>query len=483
MAADVQFGNLPRDWEVTQLGDHLIRLANGLTAKQEKELPGIAVSRIETISDGTVNFEKVRYVRELDTEKEKKFLLQKGDLLFSHINSDLHLGKTAVYMADKPLLHGMNLLVMRPNPETLDSKYLHYYLNLYRALGKFIEVAQHAVNQSSLNQKKVNAVPVPLPKLETQQRIVAEIEKQFSRLDEAVASLKRVKANLKRYKAAVLKAAVEGKLTEEWRKQNPNVEPASKLLERILAERRTKWEEAELAKVKAKGKKLTGDKWKEAYCKAPEIDGSELPSIPETWFWSSLAGLGTVIGGLTKNRKRNEHENRLPYLRVANVYANELRLDEIKEVGVGDNELEKLLLKSGDLLIVEGNGSPDQIGRLAIWDGSITPCVHQNHLIKVRLLNGCSPAWSVIWLLSPDGRECIRNVASSTSGLYTLSTRKVSALPVPLPPISEQKKIVAHAESLLSVIDGMARELERSFHRASMLRNAILGRAFAGKTF
>ena len=71
--------------------------------------------------------------------------------------------------------------------------------------------------------------------------IVAEIEKQFSRLDEAVTNLKRVKANLKRYKAAVLKAAVEGKLTEEWRKQHPDVEPASKLLERILAERRAKW--------------------------------------------------------------------------------------------------------------------------------------------------------------------------------------------------------------------------------------------------
>ena len=78
--------------------------------------------------------------------------------------------------------------------------------------------------------------------------IVAEIEKQFSRLDEAVANLKRVKANLKRYKAAVLKAAIEGKLTEDWRNKHPNVEPASKLLERILAERRAKWKEGEITK-------------------------------------------------------------------------------------------------------------------------------------------------------------------------------------------------------------------------------------------
>ena len=93
--------------------------------------------------------------------------------------------------------------------------------------------------------------------------IVAEIEKQFSRLDEAVANLKRVKANLKRYKAAVLKAAVEGKLTEDWRKHHPDVEPASKLLERILAERRAKWS--------GKGK----------YKEPAEPETSDLPAMPE----------------------------------------------------------------------------------------------------------------------------------------------------------------------------------------------------------
>ncbi len=94
--------------------------------------------------------------------------------------------------------------------------------------------------QNTVSQGTVLGVAVPVAPVNQQRAIVAEIEKQFSRLDEAVANLKRVKANLKRYKAAVLKAAVEGKLTEDWRKQHPNVEPASKLLERILAERRAK---------------------------------------------------------------------------------------------------------------------------------------------------------------------------------------------------------------------------------------------------
>ncbi len=105
------------------------------------------------------------------------------------------------------------------------------------------DVLRHAVGDiPGISKSHILDHEILIPRARDEQdRIVAEIEKQFSRLDEAVANLKRVKANLKRYKAAVLKAAVEGKLTEEWRKANPDVEPASKLLERILAERRAKW--------------------------------------------------------------------------------------------------------------------------------------------------------------------------------------------------------------------------------------------------
>jgi type I restriction enzyme S subunit len=115
---------------------------------------------------------------------------------------------------------------------------------------------------------KKNNVPL-IPRAE-QKLIVSEIEKQFSRLDEAVAALKRIKTNLKRYKASVLKAAVEGRLTEEWRTQNTDVEPAEKLLKRILAERKKKWEE-----------KNPGKKYKEPA--AP--DTSNLPELPKGWVW------------------------------------------------------------------------------------------------------------------------------------------------------------------------------------------------------
>ena len=95
-----------------------------------------------------------------------------------------------------------------------------------------------------------------------------------------------------------------------------------------------------------------------------------------------LAQLAEITGGLTKNSKRNTFPNQMPYLRVANVLFNQLDLSEVLTIGVKDNEIEKTMLCNGDLLFVEGNGSVEQIGRVAVWDGSIEPCLHQNHLIK-----------------------------------------------------------------------------------------------------
>ena len=140
-----------------------------------------------------------------------------------------------------------------------------------------------------------------------------------------------------------------------------------------------------------------------------------------------------TIGGLTKNPKRAKLPKKLPYLRVANVYVNDRRLQEIEQIGVEDSEVEKLLLRAGDLLIVEGKGSKDQIGRLAMWDGSIDACVHQNHIIKVRPVEPQMSKWILHWLQSPKGRHFVELVASSTSGLYTLSVNKVGGLPVAVP--------------------------------------------------
>jgi len=154
-----------------------------------------------------------------------------------------------------------------------------------------------------------------------------------------------------------------------------------------------------------------------------------------------LAQLAEITGGLTKNSKRNTFPNQMPYLRVANVLFNQLDLSEVLTIGVKDNEIEKTMLCKGDLLFVEGNGSVEQIGRVAVWDGSIEPCLHQNHLIKARFNSRkINPVYALFYFMSQKGRAQIVRRAVSTSGLHTLSVGKIESLELPVPPIKKQNQ-------------------------------------------
>jgi len=368
-------------------------------------------------------------------------------------------------------------------PDGVLPTFLQYRLNA----ADFVTYASHLDegDRPRVDYDQIGAFEIELPPSGEQRRIVEAIESYFTRLDDAVATLERVQRNLKRYRASVLKAAVEGRLVpteaELARAEGRNYEPASALLERILAERRRRWEDAELAKMQAKGKPPKDDKWKAKYTEPVEPETSELPELPEGWCWASVDQLGEVSGGITQNAKRGQLPLQVPFLRVANVYANELRLDEVNTIGVSKAELSRALLAAGDLLVVEGNGSIEQIGRVALWDGSIEPCLHQNHIIKIRYYLDGLPRWTLCWLLAPLGRMAIERAASSTSGLHTLSLSKVSRLPVPLAPASEQARATAEVDRLTTLALAAQCGVAANTQRSGRLRQAILKWAFEGR--
>ena len=188
-----------------------------------------------------------------------------------------------------------------------------------------------------------------------------------------------------------------------------------------------------------------------------------------------------ISGGLTKNSKRHELNITMPYLRVANVYYNFLDLREIKQIGVTTNEIERTLLQKDDLLFVEGNGSKSQIGRVAIWDGSIKNCLHQNHLIKGRPIGGMLPKYALFYLISGYGRNQILDVASSTSGLYTLSTNKIRNLKIPYVDIVDQQKSLELIDSRLSCCDQIEKTVDIALQQAEAMRQSILKQAFEGR--
>jgi type I restriction enzyme S subunit len=194
-----------------------------------------------------------------------------------------------------------------------------------------------------------------------------------------------------------------------------------------------------------------------------------------------LSSVGLVSGGLTKNSKRDSYALNRPYLRVANVHANELRLDDVSTIGLSEQEFEKTRLRSGDLLIVEGNGSLDQIGRVALWGNEIEDCSHQNHLIRWRAGSRILPKYALFFLLSPAGREQIVKVASSTTGLHTLSVSKIGALTFSLPGLAEQTEIVRRVETLFAFADRLEARLKTAQTAADRLTPALLAKAFRGE--
>lgn len=160
------------------LGELLAVSRNGVNADQFDQPIGdmLPISRIETISDGTINFLRVKYAK-VGLVDKKKYLLQSGDILFSHINSPDHIGKTAIYRSQKLLLHGINLLLLRPTQNLCYPEYLNYYFKSKEMRDYFKTHCKKAVNQASLNQSDLLELKIPLPPLPEQQRIATILQK------------------------------------------------------------------------------------------------------------------------------------------------------------------------------------------------------------------------------------------------------------------------------------------------------------------
>jgi len=191
--------------------------------------------------------------------------------------------------------------------------------------------------------------------------------------------------------------------------------------------------------------------------------------------------IGAVSGGIQKTPQRKPSAFHKPFLTVRNVQNGWIDLSNVERFEVTPEELKRYRLVRGDLLIVEGNGSREHIGRCAIFHGEIEDCVHQNHLIRLRCHETASPTYLFWYLASPDGRKRLLEKAKTTTGLYTLSVSKIEALEVPLPPLETQHRIVAELNAKLEATQALIRSLEAQLEAIRALPAAILRRAFSGE--
>ncbi|HEU4321908.1 MAG TPA: restriction endonuclease subunit S [Roseiflexaceae bacterium] len=450
-------GELPPGWVWTRIGEIAETTSGGTPSRKYVEYYGGEIAWVKSgeLGDSFVNSVE-EYITKEGLENSSAKIFPKGTTVVALYGATV--GKTGILGIDAAT--NQAVCAIFPLQNSFIAKYMMYWLQYKR---------QHLINlsvggaQPNISQGIVRALPFPLAPALEQIRVVAAIEEQLTRLDAGVAGLRAAQARLKRYRASVLKAACEGRLVP----QDPSDEPTEALLARVQG-----------AGSVAQGRKGRGRQ--SSFLETEQADAAELPELPRGWVWTSFGNVGEIQGGIQKQPKRTPNKNAYPYLRVANVMRGNLDLSEVHEMELFEGELERLRLSCGDLLIVEGNGSQSEIGRCALWNGEIENCVHQNHIIRVRFKEILS-SYVSFFLNSPTGIAKMMSVASSTSGLHTLSVAKVKAIYFPLPPLAEQRRIVAEVERRLSVAGALEAALAANLRRAERLRQAILRRAFAGR--
>ena len=445
-------GVVAQGWEIRPLGEVVKPTRPRIKPSEKPDLPFIGMEHVEahtmkllgTVPAGTMKSSAVHF--------------QSGDVLYGRLRPYLN----KVYRPNFEGLCSAEFIVF-PKTEGVDSRYLQYFMNS----STFVSFASHlnTGDRPRVDFDQLAPYEFPLAPLDQQKRIVAEIEKQFSRLDEAVANLKRVQANLKRYKAAVLKAAVEGRLVEteaeRARREGRSFETGAQLLQRILETRRSQWQ--------GKGK----------YKEPAAPDATDLPKLPEGWVWATVEQLSSLVeyGSSAKTR---EDTTGVPVLRMGNIVEGELVFDELKYLPTKHDEFPKLLLKPGDLLFNRTN-SPELVGKTAVFVGSLQKFSFASYLIRVRLVQGVEPKFLAAFINSAYGRNWVKSVVTQQVGQANVNGTKLQVLAVPLSPEAEQHRIVSELDRRISLVREVEGQVDANFARAERLRQSTLSRAFSGR--
>lgn len=377
-------------------------------------------------------------VRYGDIRKKSLTRFQENDVLFAKITPCMENGKIAKAegLAGGRALGSTEFHVLRSRGAVLPEYLMHYLLQ--RSVRSVAERHMSgAVGQRRVPRPYLESLEIPVPPLAEQRRIVAEVEQQIARIEAGAEAA-----------STALSSAV------------------------TLAE--------QVASLGSRGCLEKGNLFAAPLPKA-DIDDGLIPDLPVGWKWSRLGQVASVVGGVTKDSKRQGDPSyvEVPYLRVANVQRGEIVLDKVTTIRVSPEKAEALRLERGDVLLNEG-GDRDKLGRGWVWDGQIDNCIHQNHVFRARVVGEEIHPKLLAWHANGFGKGwCDRNGTQSVN-LASISLRKIKLLPVPIPPREIQEELVKMIELHLEGVAVARAMAEGALARAQDLRASLLQAAFTG---
>lgn len=453
---------LPKGWSWVSIGE-TGEYINGFAFKpNHRESRGLPIVRIQNLTDES----KALNTTQLDVPVDYK--IDNGTMLVSwSATLDVFLWQRG------PALVNQHIFKVVPEEKVVSKKLLFHWLK--RSIQQLQKTEHlHGSTMMHINRGPFMAHRVPLPPLSEQTRIVAKLEELLSDLDAGVAELKVAQKKLAQYRQSLLKAAVDGNLTAEWRKNNPPIETGAELLERILKGRRACWEEKQLAKFKEQGKTPPKD-WQKKYPEPVEPDTTDLPELPAGWIWATLSQISWLDRGRSKHRPRNA-----PHL-----YGGPYPFVQTGDIRHSDTFISK----------VESNYSEAGLSQSRLWPTGTMCITIAANIGKTAILsmNACFPD-SVVGLLPVSNEVSIRYVEyfmrsiqqrledeAPATAQKNINLEILEKVAIAIPPVQEQLQIVATLENALASARDNKISIERSFKQAAAQRQNILRAAFAGQ--
>lgn len=416
---------IPESWEWVRLITLSKYIHYGYTASAAPK-GNSKLLRITDIQDDKVNWVTVPFCTIKDNELQN-YQLHNRDILIARTGGTI--GKTYIVRELNEVAVFASYLIRAIPLKNVYEEYLKLFMGSPCYWTQLTDAAS-GTGQPNVNGQSLSNLIVPLPPLAEQKRIVAKIEDLLPKVEKygkAQDELNKLNEELpERLKKSILQEAIEGRLVP----QDPNDEPASVLLQKIREEKQQLVKEGKLKKKDLEEKPISED---------------EIPfEIPDTWKWSKIGYLFLHSSG--KQLKGGDNEGSLhPYITTSNLYWDHFELGNLKSMYYKDSEIERCTAQKGDLLVCEGG----DIGRSAIWPYDYTICL-QNHVHRLRpyLVGYTRFIYYVMWLYKHTGLIGGKGIA-----IQGLSASALRDIIVPLPPLAEQKRIVAKIEQLLGEID------------------------------
>jgi type I restriction enzyme, S subunit len=442
---------IPKGWILCKIGEVTQIISGGTPSSQDKsnfrteggigwitpaDLSGY---RNIYVSHGARNLSEKGY----DTCSAKK--IPKGSVLFS---SRAPIGYVAIAGNELTTSQGFKSFILT---EELDSRYIYFYLKYITPVAKAMATG---TTFKELSGKAISQLPLLVAPLNEQKRIADKLEMLIEEVNICKEMLDRVSLTLRLLRQSIIEWAVSGKLTEAWRSEAFDKSESS-LFNRLQ-----------------RSSVYSSRNFK-------DTNNSSRYTLPENWLYVPVQEVGKVFLGRQRSPKNHTGSNMHPYVRAANISWKGWNLSDVKAMNFDPGDFSRYKLQVGDILINEGSGSIDEVGKSAVWKGEIENCCFQNTLICVRPFEEMSEYLHLVFLDAALSKAFARETRGI--GIHHMGKERLAKFLIPLPPIEEQQEIVRQANKLLAYTDSLEILYQQAKGKIELFVPKLLDMVFRGE--